>query len=145
MLSRARDMARAGRALARLAALSAAIASASLVGAPLAAGAEPKRGGHYSDCTSARCSVGFAVTRDGRSVRGFSVYARCTPAPPAIQRMRIAASGAFGYRGTMRVGSRRIRVEVSGRFVSRRLAKGTVRYRGGGCDTRTLPFRATLD
>ncbi len=126
-------------------ALAVAVASASLVGAPAAAAAKPQRGGHYSDCTSALCAVGFAVSRDGRFVRGFSVYARCTPAPPAIRRMRIAASGAFGYRGTMRVGKQRVRVELSARFVSRRLAEGSVRYRGKRCDTRRLPFRATLD
>lgn len=107
--------------------------------------AQPRPGAHYSDCTTARCSVGLAISPDGRFVRGFSVYARCTPAPPAVPRMRIASSGAFRYHGAMWVGRRQVVVEISARFVSRGVARGTVRYRRAGCDTGRLPFRATLD
>jgi hypothetical protein len=144
MLSRRGDVGR-GRPRFAVAAVAMSVMASIVIGPPSAHAARPQPGGHYSDCTSASCSVGFAVSRDGRSVRGFSVYARCTPAPPAVRRMRINSSGEFSYRGTMRVGDRRIRVELSARFVSRRLARGTVRYRGERCDTRRMPFRATRD
>jgi hypothetical protein len=42
------------------------------------------------------------VSGDARFVRQFTVYARCTPVPPPVARMRVRSTVRFVFDGTLR-------------------------------------------
>ena len=79
------------------------------------------------------------VSPDGRSIGRFQAFVDCAPKMP-LTGIVIDLDGAFV--GVGRVGTTAF--ELSGRFESSRLARGSVRFHKPGCDSGRITFAAVL-
>ena len=123
------------------------LAVAALVIPATALAAKPKPGGSYGDCAGNRCTVSeIKVSADGSKVVGFHAYTKCNPVPIiTFPAMRITPAGTFSFSGRVKdVIKNSIKVEVSGKFVSASVVRGTLRFSTATCNSKTLSYRALL-
>lgn len=121
------------------------VLAASLVVPALASAGAPKPGGYYFDRSP---STALSVSKNGKKVTDASVFTKCNEGPPANAFPMRIKNGRFSYSGpakdTFGVGGDTGTIEIAGRFASRKVAKGTVRYVLGDCDSGVVRFRAVL-
>jgi hypothetical protein len=129
----------------RAALLSVSVAALALPSAALAA--QPKPGGSYRDCTGAHCKVNeIKVSADGSKVVQFIAYTDCNRLPFASSpALKITAAGTFSFAGPRTDVTRKVvKVEISGKFVTASLVRGTMRFSTPKCNSKTLSYRAVL-
>ena len=106
--------------------------------------APPEPGGSYRD---KKPNITLKVSANGKKVASASIFTKCNLPPLSIYPRAIKEGGRFSYSGPPKdvLGKRGDgTLTVVGRFTSRTVAKGTLRYQDGPCDTGKLKFRATL-
>ena len=115
---------------------------------PVAAlAATPTPGGSYGDCAGNTCMVSqIKVSANGSKVVVFHAYTKCNPVPiTTIPALRITPAGTFSYSGRVKdVIKNTIKVQISGKFVSASVVRGTLRYSTASCNSKTLSYRALL-
>lgn len=116
--------------------------------APVAASAATPLGGvTYRDCTvkhgTTVCKVNqLSVAANGRKVTNFVAFTRCAPVPfKAPLAMKINGAGIFSLAAKRTaVNGQTVSVTISGKFTAPDRARGTMRFRRGGCDTGRIRF-----
>ena len=123
------------------------LAVAALVIPAAALAATPKAGGSYGDCTGNTCKVSqIKVSANGSKVVVFQAYTKCNPVPiVTFPALRITPAGTFSFSGRVKdVLQHSIKAEISGKFVSASVVRGTLRFSTANCNSKTLSYRALL-
>jgi hypothetical protein len=128
----------------RAAALAGGVAALALPAAAMAGSAQPVADGNYCmNCTAKVLPGTFHVSKDGKSIDGFTYYDKCAPVPvPKMPKIAIH-DGKFSFTGTLvDVTKRKLEFTVKGSFVSSHLATGVVNATGGGKSCKATSFKA---
>jgi hypothetical protein len=110
----------------------------------VALAAKPVPGAHYSQQKGRFAVVAFDVTKSGTKVTNFSANSKCNPIPfnPPIT-MRIGPTGRFSLNATRKSAiNKSFKVVITGKFVTKKEARGTWRITGQGCTQRTVTYDA---
>ena len=109
-----------------------------LSGSALAA--KPKAGS-YVDKQGNIYKIQLDVAKSKRKLTP-SYYNKCSPVP-VIYKAKINKRGKFKYHGTVtNVVEDQVKIKLKGRFVSKKKAKGTVKYSVGDCTGEKEKFVA---
>ncbi len=93
--------------------------------------AKPKAG-TYVETKGNRSVITLAVAKNRKTLTP-SYYNDCSPVP-VIYKAKIKKNGKFSYHGTVaNVVDDKVKIKLSGKFVSKNKAKGKVQYSTAGC------------
>jgi hypothetical protein len=113
--------------------------------------AAPTKGGSYGDCGKRTCKVNdIVVSKNGKTIDLFRTFTKCNPIPFAKDPggFKITKAGAFAFTGVKRdFTGHNVKVVITGKFVSSKLIRGTIRYSTTApkrCDTKTTAYAAKL-
>jgi hypothetical protein len=84
----------------------------------------------------------FRVSGNLGAIKSFTARVKCA-STITIATVPLRA-GRFVYHGTVRAARGTVRIDLSGRFLDRNRASGTVRARSGRCRSGNVPFVASL-
>jgi hypothetical protein len=110
----------------------------------VALAAKPVPGAHYSQVKGNRAVAAFDVSKDGKKVKNFLADSKCNRVPfnPTIT-MPISSTGRFSLNATRKsVIGKSFKVVITGKFVTKKEAKGTWRITGQGCTQKTVIYDA---
>ena len=110
----------------------------------VALAAKPVPGKHYAQVKGGLFEFQFDVSKDGKKVKNLQANSKCGPVPfnPPLS-ARISRTGAFAISGTHKdFNGKALRVAISGKFVSKKEAKGTWKITAKGCSAKTKRFDA---
>ena len=86
----------------------------------------------YADIKGNIAKITLTVNKKKNKVTP-SYYNDCSPVP-VLYKAKIKPSGKFSFDGKVKnVVGDKITIELQGKFVSKKKAKGTVKYSAGGC------------
>ena len=118
-----------------------AAAVVALAAAP--ASADHPREGTYAQFTHSGNLV-IALTVDGSGAITPDYYNNCSQVP-VVYSFKAKKNGSFEFNGTKtNVLDEKIKVAISGKFVSADKVKGTVKYTAKGCSARAKKFVAVF-
>lgn len=113
--------------------------------------AAPTKGGTYGDCTKRTCVVNYIkVSANGKEIALFRTFTKCNNIPFKKDPggLRISKTGSFAFSGVKPdFAGDNIKVVITGKFVSSKLIRGTMRYSADApkrCDTGTIRYAAKL-
>ncbi len=116
-------------------------AAALLAAIAVSASAAKPKSGQYADIKGQIAKITLDVNKKKNKVTP-SYYNDCSPVP-VIYKTKIKPSGKFSFSGKAKnVIDDKITIELKGKFVSKKKAKGTVTYSAGGCKGKAESFVA---
>jgi hypothetical protein len=122
--------------------LAAVLVSLSLIAAPATA-AHPKDGVYQQTKHHGEKLVIGLYFHHGKVTPSF--YNKCSRVP-VIYKAKVRKSGKFVFKGTKKnVIDEKITIRLKGRFKTKNLAVGTVKYTAKGCTAKKVRFRAKYD
>ncbi|HET9103762.1 MAG TPA: hypothetical protein VFN55_10455 [Solirubrobacteraceae bacterium] len=117
----------------------------------VAVAAAPRKGGTYGECTKRTCLVNYIkVTANGRQIAVFRAFTKCNNIPFKKDPggFEISRAGSFAFSGVRPdFAGNKVKVVITGKFVSPTLITGTMRYSADApkrCDTGTIKYAAKL-
>jgi hypothetical protein len=104
--------------------------------------AQPKQGIYNQ--TKKNGNLKIALNVDAHKKVFPEVYNKCVHVPVPLN-LKVSSSGRFAYHGTAQdVLGHKVKVDITGHFVTTKVAKGHAHYRTGRCSAAGFDYRATF-